>query len=41
MNEKINQLEGEAEYYKIQAQKSGGVPEDVFYFLEVMRSNYL
>lgn len=25
----------------MQAQKHGGVPEDVFYFLEIIRSNYL
>lgn len=41
MSVKINELEGEAEYYKSQAQRAGGVPEDVFYFLEIIRSNYL
>jgi hypothetical protein len=41
MSIKINELEGEAEYYKSQAQRAGAVPEDVFYFLEIIRSNYL
>jgi hypothetical protein len=42
LNSKISQLEGESEFYKIQAQKAGGgVSEDAFYFLEFIRSNYL
>ena len=41
MNSKISQLEGESEYYRIQAQKIPRILEDAFYFLEMLRSNYL
>jgi outer membrane murein-binding lipoprotein Lpp len=33
LNSKIIQLEGESEYYKSQAQRGSGTPEDAYYFL--------
>lgn len=43
LNSKIGQLEGESEYYKNQAQapRPQGIPEDGFYFLELLRSCFI
>lgn len=44
MRERISQLEEEAEYYRQQAlEQKGqrGIPEETYYFLEILRSNYL
>ena len=43
LNSKITQLEGESQYYKSQVQRGGitaNIPEDAYYFLEMIRSNY-